>query len=141
MNRSIGKRINYLANQNRAYVNALLKEEGITHGECTLLLGIAHHEGLSQEDLRKHLQIDKSAIARVIKTLVNKGYVRREVNVKDHRYSCLFLTPLAKDKIDYIYSILHQSSSWLMEGLSEKEVDTVLGILDKMCESIKRRVE
>lgn len=141
MNRSVGKRINYLANQNRAYVNAILKKDGLTHGECSIIIEISKNEGLSQDDLRKHLQIDKSAIARAIKALIIKGYVHREVNIKDHRYSCLFLTSLAKDKLDYIYSILHQSSTWLIEGLSEQEIDTVLCILDKMCESIKGRVE
>lgn len=141
MDRKVGKRIQYLANQNRAYVNASLKNEGLTHGEANIIAEISYNEGLSQEDLRKKVRIDKSAITRVLKGLIEKGYVRREINLTDHRFSCLYLTDKANDKLEYIFNTFKQSSIWLLEGLDEKEIETIMSLLSKMCENVGKKVK
>lgn len=141
MDRKIGKRIQYLANQNRAYANALLKTEGLTHGECNIIVEIYRNEGMSQEDLKKILNIDKSAIARILKIVIEKGYVIRSSNEVDRRYSCLCTTDKAKNKMDYIIGIFKKGSAWLLEGISDQETDTVITILDKMCDNIRKKVD
>lgn len=141
MDRRVGKRIHYLANQNRAYVNAILKDEGLTHGECNLLVEIYRHDGISQEELGKKLRIDKSAITRVIKSMVEKGYTRKDINQNDRRYHCLYLTKQAIDKLDFIYDVFHKSSEWLLDDISEEDIESVMRILDKMCENVRKRVE
>ncbi|MEG0366809.1 MAG: MarR family winged helix-turn-helix transcriptional regulator [Coprobacillus sp.] len=141
MDRRVGLRIHYLANQNRAYVNALLKETGLTHAECNLITEINRNEGLSQEDVRKSMRIDKSAITRIIKSMIEKGYVSREINEHDHRYSCLYLTTKAKDQLDYIYHIFKKSSDWMLEGLNDEEVKIAIELLDKMCASVRKKVD
>lgn len=141
MDRRIGKRIQYLSNQNRAYANGLLKAEGLTHGECNIIVEIYRNEGLSQEDLKKRLNIDKSAITRVLKGMIEKGYVERCSNDLDRRYYCLYTTDLAKSKIDYIFKVFQMGSMWLLEGISDEEANTVIRILDKMCDNVRKKVE
>lgn len=141
MDKRIGKRIHYLANQNRAYMNAILKDEGLTHGECNLLVEIYRNDGISQEELGKKLRIDKSAITRVIKTMSEKGYVRKEINQNDHRYHCLYLTEKADSKLDYIFNVFRKCSAWLLDGLNEDDIIVVMRILDKMCENVRKKVE
>lgn len=141
MDKRIGKRIHYLANQNRAYVNAILKDEGLTHGECNLLVEIYRNDGISQEELVKKLRIDKSAITRVIKSMIEKGYVKKDINQNDRRYHCLYLTNKANDKLDYIFEVFHKSSAWLLDGISEGDIIVVMRILDEMCENVRKKVE
>lgn len=141
MDRRVGGRIHYLANQNRAYVNTLVKKEGLTHGECNFLATIAKNEGLSQEDVRQQILIDKSAITRIMQSMIEKGYVRREMNKSDHRYSCLYLTDKAKEKMPYIFETFKKSSMWMLEGLNDEEADMLIMLLEKMCVSIRGRVE
>ncbi len=141
MDRRVGRRIQYLSNQSKAYVNALLKEEGLTHGECNLLISIYKNEGLSQDAVSKELMIDKSAITRIIKSTIEKGYVKREVNLQDRRYSCLYLTNKATDKIEDIFNVFKKSSHWMLEGLTDSEIDSVIYLLDKMCDNIRKKVK
>lgn len=141
MDKRIGKRIHYLANQNRAYVNAILKDEGLTHGECNLLVEIYKNDGISQDELVEKLRIDKSAITRVIKSMSEKGYVRKEINQNDHRYHCLYLTQKADSKLDYIFEVFRKSSEWLLDGIKEEDVIVVMRILDEMCRNVRKKVE
>lgn len=141
MDKRIGKRIHYLANQNRAYVNAILKNEGLTHGECNLLVEIYKNDGISQEELGKKLRIDKSAITRVIKSMIKKEYVIKNINQQDHRYHCLYLTKKANYKLDYIFDVFQKSSAWLLDGISEEDTLVVMRILDEMCENVRKKVE
>lgn len=141
MDRRVGKRIHYLANQNRAYVNSLLKEEGLTHGECNVIIEIYRNNGLSQEGLGKILKVDKSAITRIVKTMIEKGYITKQVNEHDRRSHCLFLTDKSNEKIDLIFNTFKQSSAWLLEELSTEEIETVITILDKMCSTVRKKVD
>lgn len=140
MDCKVGKKIQYLANQNRAYANALLKEEELTHGECNVIVEIHRNQGISQEQLGKILRIDKSGITRILKSMIEKEYVRKEMNQKDHRYYCLFTTKKADEKIDLIFKVFKKSSIWLLEGISEKEIKLVADILDKMCDNVRKKV-
>lgn len=141
MDYRVGKRIHYLANQNRAYVNSLLKEEGLTHGECNVITEVYHNNGISQEQLRRILRVDKSAITRMLKPIIEKGYVRKEINENDRRYYCLFTTKKADEKMDLIFRTFKKSSIWLLEGISEEETDAVIRILDKMCDNVRKKVD
>lgn len=139
MNIRVGKLINYLNNQSRAYVNTLLKEEEVTYGECQILLLIEKHPEKSQERLRYDLKVDKSAITRMIKKLVDKGYVQKTINTRDRRNSSLSLTIEGTKKLEIIHIALAKGNQRLLSGLAAEEQKQVYMLLKKMCQNIEEK--
>ncbi|MFV0394410.1 MAG: MarR family winged helix-turn-helix transcriptional regulator [Coprobacillaceae bacterium] len=137
MDRKIGKLIGYLGNQNRAYINTLLKKDGMTYGECQVMLLVNNRPEISQEELRDDIKIDKSAITRTVKGLVDKGYIQKTTNTNDRRNSCLSLSKNGKEKMPLIRKVLNAGNERLLSALDKKEQEEIIILLNKMCDYIE----
>ena len=71
-NMNLSRLISILHNQKNSYMNVQLKEFGLSHGQAITLKIIYEENNIKQEDLNKRLQIDKSAVTRILKTLEDK---------------------------------------------------------------------
>jgi DNA-binding MarR family transcriptional regulator len=56
------------------------------------LVHLHANPGLSQNDLSARLLCTKGNTTRIVKAMEKEGYLRREVDEKDTRFLCLFLT-------------------------------------------------
>ena len=72
---------------------------------------------LTHDELSKMMQIDKSAVTRIITNLENKGYVTRTVSESDRRCKHIYLTPEAWDIRTTSQSVETVFYDWLFEGL------------------------
>lgn len=64
----------------------------ITHMDAKVLGFFSAHPGATQRDLAQHSGRDKAQIARLIKTLCDKGLLARAADDADKRQVCLSLT-------------------------------------------------
>ena len=72
---NLARLISTVHNQKNSYMNGYLKALGLSHGQA-ITLKIIHEENcIKQDDLNKRLQIDKSAVTRILKTLEEKGLI------------------------------------------------------------------
>lgn len=146
MKKAIGRFVSILYRQSQVYFNYILKEFDITSAEYSLLLYLYKKDGITQEDLSSYLYIDKSAIARAIKSLERKGYVTRDKDDADRRFNRVYLSDKAKLFEDKIKERVWSWSEFLTEGLDEETVDMVLSVLEKMvnkvaCTNFKKEME
>jgi len=130
MNHTIGRKINYLSNQLRSYIDERVKKYGVYSGECRILMYLERNGNSSQEDIRKFLKVDKSATARIIKKLEEKELVVRKKDVEDQRVNRLYLTNKAFDIIEDIQRIYKESSLFLVQDLSEQQNQQLNELLD-----------
>ena len=96
MTQSLGRLVAILHRRNIAYLNSVLKPYAITSAEVGIMRTLCKGEDRSQEELSLTLTIDKAAIARSVKSLEAKGYVRRISDERDKRCNRLFLTEKAR---------------------------------------------
>src|SRR6185437_10954903 len=82
------------------YTNGVLSGINLSASEYTCLRYIRKREGLSQEELRGLLSIDKAAVTRLVSNLEKKGYVVRYKDKKDKRINRLFPTEKTKEVKD-----------------------------------------
>ncbi|MBB6214215.1 DNA-binding MarR family transcriptional regulator [Anaerosolibacter carboniphilus] len=146
MEKPIGRFVSILYRQSQVYFNYILKEFDITSAEYSLLLYLYRKDGITQDDLSAYLYIDKSAIARAVKSLEQKGYVIRDKDDADKRFNRVYLSDKAKIFEDEIRKRIWSWSEFLTEGLDEESVDMVLSVLEKMvnkvaCSNFKKRME
>ena len=91
--------------------------------EFRVLLILVHRDGVSQEEIAEGLTIDKSVIARVVKSLIQNDYIVRKVNEEDRRAYCLFRTSKAIEFDETMIEILEEWEEIILEKVPEEERD------------------
>jgi DNA-binding MarR family transcriptional regulator len=132
----IGRLISILYRQSQVYMNYALKELNMSSSEYPFMITLYNNEGINQEELSSRLLIDKAATARAIKSLEEKGYVRREKNEKDKRSNKIYVTDKGKSCQDKIQTALNGWTQLLTEGINDEVNTLVFNTLKTMTEKI-----
>lgn len=121
------------------YTNSILKGINLSASEYMCLRWIRKREGLSQEELRELLVIDKAAVTRLVSNLEKKGYVVRCKDEKDKRINRIFPTEKTKEVKEIATATETHFYQWLMEDIDEGEKEIFLKILKQLY--IKSKIE
>ena len=117
------------------YTNEYLKETDITFAQSVILANIGNNEDISQEEIAvKHL-IDRAAIARNVKELEQKGYVKTLRSGQDKRRKILMLTEKGNAVFELISRNNKQRLAVLFQDISDKEKQSFMKTLAKLCEN------
>ncbi|HKL59063.1 MAG TPA: MarR family winged helix-turn-helix transcriptional regulator [Sphaerochaeta sp.] len=138
-NQSIGRLIAILHRQSQIFTNKALKEFSLTSAEYPFLFALYHTEGQTQEELSSYLYIDKAATARVIKTLITKGFVTKEQDNKDKRCNRIFLTEKARQERENIHNSVMQWNSYITEGLDDETYQRIFAGLQAMVDQVEKK--
>ena len=130
----IGRIIHHLAILNRNDSNQRLKEYGLTSNEGSVLMFLSRHSKVYQEELIKELQIDKSAVTRLLQNMENKGLIKRIQSPVDKRFYLLEMTALGQEKQHQTFA---KKDFILVSGLSEKEQEELRRMLDVIQTNLK----
>ena len=136
---SIGRLIAILHRQSQIFTNKALKEFSLTSAEYPFLFALYQTEGQTQEELSSYLYIDKAATARVIKSLITKGYVRKEQNVQDKRCNHIYLTEKAHQKQESIRTCVMQWNAYITESLDDKTYQSIFAGLQTMVDQVEKK--
>ena len=96
--KSWGKLISHLKRQFDTWATAELENHGYSDfkmGYMPLLMNI-HPEGITNNELAKKAKVTKQAMSKVVKELVEAGYIRTETHGQDKRSSIIYLTTKGK---------------------------------------------
>lgn len=121
-------------------ISAQLQPYRIGSGQYIFLLTIARKEGISQKALSEKLLIDKTTTAKAIKKLEAEGYVRRETDPTDKRYSLLYLTESGRSVLPKVQEALHGISRKSRTGMDDEEYELLLSLLKKMLNNVNEQV-
>lgn len=104
----------------------------LAHMEAKALGYFARHPGATQSDMVAHAGRDKAQVARLIRTLRERGLVDATVDEQDRRITRLALTPAG----EAMHAALHQDDGRLAEaalaGIGEAERAALLALLDRV---------
>ncbi|MBP1082396.1 MULTISPECIES: MarR family winged helix-turn-helix transcriptional regulator [Bacillus] len=121
-------------------ISAQLQPYRIGSGQYIFLLTIARKEGISQKALSEKLLIDKTTTAKAIKKLEAEGYVKRETDPADKRYSLLYLTESGRAVLPKVQATLHDISRKSRTGMDDEEYKLMLSLLKKMLNNVSEQV-
>ena len=108
-----------------------------THGQ--FLKTIYDNEGLSLKELSNEMYVDKSLTTRVIKSLIDNGFVNN-MNNESREYR-LYLTDKGNDAVSKIEKIVNDAWDELLSELTDDEVETLTRIHMKINEKLKSDIE
>lgn len=118
----IGRIIQHLAILNRSNSNQRLKAYKITRNEATVLMYLKSNQEVYQEDIIKELQIDKSAVTRLLQNMESKGLIKRVPLASDKRFYLIEMTDKGNEKQSLVDQTFEQNDIDLVKGLSEEEL-------------------
>ncbi|MCM1988246.1 MarR family winged helix-turn-helix transcriptional regulator [Oceanirhabdus seepicola] len=131
-NQYVGRNMSNITKHFKIYFNYGLKPYGLTASQGVVLLVLYGNDGVNQEQLIEVLNYDKSVMARVVKSLVELGYIERRVNPKDKRAYELYLTNKMDEIKPVIFDLLKEWDKSLMEFLTEEELLLLNGTIEKI---------
>ena len=108
-----------------------------THGQ--FLKTIYDNEGLSLKELSNEMYVDKSLTTRVIKSLIDNGFVIN-MNNESREYR-VYLTDKGNDAVSKIEKIVNDAWDELLSELTDDEMETLTRIHMKINEKLKSDIE
>ena len=129
---NLSRLISILHNQKNSYMNVQLKEIGLSHGQAIALKIIYEENNIKQEDLNKRLQIDKSAVTRILKTLEDKQLIIKETSQEDKRNHILSLTSNGKMLYPLIKNVIKETTEVMLKDIDQNQQLLLEKLLLKM---------
>ena len=112
---------------------------GLKRTHRQFLKTIYENEGLSLKELSNEMYVDKSLTTRVIKSLIDNGFVIN-MNNESREYR-LYLTDKGNDAVSKIEKIVNDAWDELLSELTDDEMETLTRIHIKINEKLKSDIE
>lgn len=110
---------------------------GITMAQCHALVEIGRAVHISLNELAKILNLENSSMSRMVNNLVNKTWVKREIDPQDRRYVTIMLTESGKKLFNDIETSMNTYFREVYNSLPVDKRDQVLDSLQLLLGSIK----
>ncbi|MET3598750.1 DNA-binding MarR family transcriptional regulator [Martelella mangrovi] len=113
--------------------DAILDEIGFGRAHHRVVHFVGSRPGMSVADLLDTLGITKQSLARVLKQLIDGGYVRQTTGPEDRRQRRLSLSPKGESLRQELLSPQLERIAEALKDLSENERSAVMHFLARMC--------
>lgn len=127
-----------LERRSQSHITKACEQYRISFSEFVILFDLYEHEGINQEDLSEILLIDKAAAARSLKSLEEKGYVKRLPGQYDRRVKLVYSTDAGKKLQVFLLKVTADWIDFLSEGMDQKTLETVIDGIKKLADNTKR---
>jgi DNA-binding MarR family transcriptional regulator len=138
---SPGKYITIISKNMNYYFNKKLEKFNIKRNHLQILHCLYNHEGISQNELGKMQMIDKITVTKLLKGLVEEGYVEKRDGQEDKRIKELYVTVKGHNLHDEIVAIMEEVTDILFENFSSGEEQIAGELLARMSKNIYETVE
>jgi DNA-binding MarR family transcriptional regulator len=91
---------------------------------------------ITMQELARHTMKDKSTISTVINKLEAVGYIKKEKDAGDARFTHLTLTAKARKVRPVLFGISKKMNARLFEGMSEKDKAALFMLLGKVSRNL-----
>ena len=131
---TIMRKINIISRSECVYRTDRFNNNELSGCHHTYILAICSNPGMTQDELARHISVNKSNVARNLNYLEETGYVRRESCATDRRITNVYPTQKMLDIFPEIKAISIEWNSYLAAGISANEFEQFKTILDKLTE-------
>ena len=122
------------------YMRKIALECGIPDSYRMILNFLLNHPGTNQKDLAKHCSNTTAAINRTIKEMHADGYITKETDGRDMRYTRLFLTERGKQRAECVRKKIREADSIITSVLTPEKEAEIIKLLDLISNTIKEEL-
>lgn len=124
-----------------SYIKAKLEPLNVAPEQNLILMLLWEKDGLSQNEIAKGLNKDKTNIARMLSNLEKKGLISRHINKIDGRSFNVYLTERGKELSEQVYPIIEEFNRIVCSGITREELQTINEVLWKIRRSVEMNLE
>jgi len=135
---NLGSKIACLYRKRASIINSKLKHLDINFNQSILLVNIGRNPGLNQNQLKELLNLDKTSISKILRILEERGLLNKQLNINDKRYYQIYLSQKGEVLLLEIRAVLSKIWDEHLQGVSPKEKDLFLIVLDRILENIDK---
>jgi DNA-binding MarR family transcriptional regulator len=137
MMKEILREIGMIARALDSISNIEFKEYDLTKGQYLYLVRICENPGIIQEKVAEMIKVDRTTAARAIKKLELNGFIDKKEDEHNQKIKKLFPTEKGKKVYPFIKRENDHSNKVALEGLSEKEVETLFHLLQRVRKNVE----
>ncbi|MPY57364.1 MarR family winged helix-turn-helix transcriptional regulator [Streptomyces spongiae] len=120
----------------RSHLDELVKPAGITALQYTSLTVLERHDGLSAAQLARDSFVTAQSIADLVRSLENRGLVRRERNPRNRRELLILLTEEGRELLARFEEPVRDLEERMVKGLTAHQADQFRQALSKAWQAL-----
>lgn len=125
-----------VARQLRVLIDTKVEPYKLTRLKWLTLAILDRKDGISQAELAEHLDLDRSAVGRLLERMETRGFITRLRDEKDRRVIRIFIKDEAKPLLADLEKISADVRAQATAGLSKDEEKTLIEILLKIKQNL-----
>jgi MarR family transcriptional regulator, transcriptional regulator for hemolysin len=114
-----------------------LRDLGFATAQLPVLTALEDGARMSQTDLARWARVEQPTMAQMLARMERDGIIRREPDPADRRSSLVSLTRQARARLPAGRAILRQGNVEMTQGLSAREVETLVGLLRRVLANVE----
>ena len=139
--KSLMRQINIISRCAGTYRADKLGDTDIKPVHHSFILAICRHPGISQDELSRHIYINKSNVTRNLSYLEERGYAERRQSENDKRVILVYPTQKMLDIYPQVRSATDECNEYLTEDFSDEEIDVFRNMLERISERARKYVD
>ena len=129
---SFMRQINIISRCSAMVRNDALSDTGLKGSHYAYILTLCRRPGISQEQLSRHIYINKSNVTRHLAQLEKLGYVERKQSEEDKRVILVYPTQKAIEVQPRVSETVRGWNKYLTEDFSEEEMEQFSAMLARI---------
>lgn len=125
----------YISITNRCvslYRSERLEEYGLMGHQQIYIMVACKHPGISQDELAKHIHINKSNVTRQLAILEERGFITRTPAEHDRRQVQVYPTEKAKEMHPRVVEVLQEINDELVCDFTQEEKDLLKSMMKRV---------
>lgn len=115
-----------------------LRQFHLSPCEIDMLILLSNNPSIhNAKEIVLYLNVSKSLVARSVEALVERRLLRVEIDEKDRRMQCLYLTQEADQIVDVIVKHREAFTDAIFQGIAEKDIEIAQQVMDQINENMK----
>ena len=120
-------------------IHAQLHETNVHPRQGPILSLLLRHEGFSQADLTREMNVSAATVAVSVSRLEKLGFVTRVRNQNNQRANILALTPSGRQEALRLQDIMQQAMQAAVQGFTDEEIKEMAGFFLRMQENLHKQ--
>ena len=122
------------------YLKRTSGELGISDTFRQIIMYLSKNPGANQKNIAGFFNMTGAAVSQTIKEMQFAGFICKETDETDQRFSKLYLTQKAEEKVDYIRSKIFEADNFITRVVSPKKEAEIVEILSALTEAIRKEI-
>lgn len=129
---TVGILIHDVARQLRVLIDSKVEPFQLTRLKWLALGILDRKDGISQAELSERLDLDRSAVGRLLERMENRGFIKRQRDEVDRRVIRVFIEDSARPLLEDLERISKEVRDQAIAGLSAEEEEQLKTLLLKI---------